>query len=252
LSPIPALVVRLVKGSLLFFPVLTGLFWLGTSLGFWGSMCLAFLLELLPALAVAQLPIAYEEEPLPRLPVYLTSAAIILAVGGLAFVVGRGELGMEAMGLRSPGVGPLVVWTSVLVVASLALLFGFLFLRKRMGIRETPVLGQLLPDTPMEKVVFVLLSASAGVGEEMAYRGFLIPVLAMVMGSGWGAVLLSSAAFGLLHAYQGWLGIGRTSVIGVVYGTAFFLSGTLWPAVLAHAILDLVAGILVGDALVKD
>ena len=68
----------------------------------------------------------------------------------------------------------------------------------------------------------------------------------------WGAALLSSAVFGLLHAYQGWLGVFRTALLGFVLAASLILTGVLWPAILAHAILDVIAGIVLGESLVKE
>ena len=246
------MVIRLVKGSLLFFPVLTGLFWLGTPLGFWGAMCLALLLELLPVLALAQLPLADEEVPLPRIPVYVSSAVVILGIGGIGLLVGWSEFGLGSMGLEPAPWMSVARWTGVLTFSALALLWAFFLFRKAAGISESPLLVQLLPKTRGEKVVFVFLSFSAGVGEELAYRGFLVPALSLVLGWSWGAALLSSAVFGLLHAYQGWLGVIRTTALGLVLAGSFILTGVLWPAIITHAILDVIAGIILGDTLVKE
>jgi membrane protease YdiL (CAAX protease family) len=100
--------------------------------------------------------------------------------------------------------------------------------------------------------MFVALSLAAGLGEEVAYRGFLIPTLTVVLGWSWGAALLSSAAFGILHAYQGWLGVIRTAALGLILAASLILSGALWPAILAHAILDIVVGVFLGEILVRE
>ena len=247
----PPLVVRLVKGSLLFFPILTLLFWVSTPFGLPGALYLAALLELLPALAVAQLPLAADDEPLPRAPVYISSALLILVLGFLGLLIGTRELGREAMGIRSAPWGAVLTWTGVLFVVATFILLTFLLLRRASGLRETPLLVRLLPRTGGEKCLFVCLSLAAGVGEEIAFRGFLVPALAILLGWSWGAALLSSAVFGLLHVYQGWLGTVRTAVLGMALATSFILSGVLWPAMLAHAIVDVVAGVLLGDVLVR-
>ena len=252
MSQIPPEVARMVKGSLVFFPVLAVLFWWVTPLGFWGAIYLALLLELLPALALAQLPLVDDGEPLQRIPVYLSSAVIILVMGGFALLVGKGEVGLEAMGLGLGAWPTLWPWTLGLVMAATVLLWAFLLFRKALGIGESQLLLQLLPKTRAEKFVFVLLSLAAGVGEELAYRGFLVPALTTVLGWSWGAALLSSAVFGLLHAYQGWLGIARTAALGFVLAASLILTGTIWPAILAHAILDVLAGIVFGESLVKE
>ena len=243
---------RVAKGAGSVFPVLAGLFWLATPLGLWEALFLAFLLELLPALAVAQLPLVDEEEVLPRVPVYLSSGGMILGIGWMALLVGRGSIGDEAMGLGPAPIGMVAGWTVGLSLVALLLLWGGLIFRRRRGIPETPLLVKLLPETLKEKAVFALLSLAAGLGEELAYRGFLIPVLTGLLGSAWVAAALSAAVFGILHAYQGWLGVGRTALLGFVFAASLIISGTLWPAILAHAILDLLAGLVLGETLVKE
>lgn len=248
----PPVVARLLKGSLLFFPLFSVLFWVGTPLGLLGAAYLALALELLPALSLAQLPLLDEDVPLPRIPVYLSSAGVILLMGWLGLMVGWEEFGLGAMGLLSFDPGVVLVWTGGLILAAFLLLGGFLVLRRYLGIQEATFLEQLLPETGKEKAVFVVLSFSAGLGEEVAYRGFLVPALTLVFGSVWGAALLSSLVFGVLHAYQGWLGVVRTALLGMVLASAFIFTGTLWPAILAHAMLDVLVGVVFGKTLMKE
>lgn len=252
MNPLPPVVLRLMRGALLVFPVLSVLFWLTTPLGLWGALCLAFFLELLPALALAQLPLVTDDGPLSREPVYLSSAVAILGIGGIGALVGWMEFGVGAMGLTFMAWPRLLLWTGGLSLAALALLGGFHVFRKMADIRETPILKQLLPVTRRERAMFVFLSMAAGIGEEIAYRGFLIPALTVVTGSTPGALLLSSAVFGLLHAYQGWLGIARTAALGLVLAVSLLVSGSLWPAVFAHAIVDVLAGLVFGKILIKE
>ena len=156
------------------------------------------------------------------------------------------------MGFASAPMEQVTVWTLGLSSVALALLFAFRLFRKAAGIRESTLLVQLLPKTGREKVIFVFLSCAAGIGEEIAYRGYLIPALTLLLGWDWGAALLSSAVFGLLHAYQGWLGVARTAALGMILAASFIVSGLLWPAILAHAILDLIAGLVLGETLVRE
>jgi membrane protease YdiL (CAAX protease family) len=251
-TELPQEVSRVVKGAGLVFPILAGLFWVATPLGLFDALYLTFLLELLPVMAVAQLPLVEEEGPLPRIPVYLSSGALILGVGWMAAVLGRRSLGDEAMGLGPAPWGAVVFWTLGLSLGALLLLGVFLLIRRKAGLGETSLLKELLPRTLSEKGIFAGLSLAAGLGEELAYRGYLIPVLTGLLGSVWGAAFLSSAVFGILHAYQGWLGVVRTGALGLMFAGSFLLSGTLWPAILAHAILDLSAGLVFGETLVKE
>ena len=85
------------------------------------------------------------------------------------------------------------------------------------------------------------VSVTAGVCEEILFRGFLIWYLATFFGLTV-AVFASSAVFGLGHAYQGAGGILKTGVIGLVMAGLYVLSGSLWPPVALHAATDVVNG----------
>ena len=155
-------------GSLAFYPILSLLIWLGSPLGLLGAMYLALLVELLPALALAQLPLVDVDEPLPREPVYISSSVLILAMGGLGLAIGGVELGWEALGIVSVRWDVWFPWTVWLCLAAFVVLLAFHILRKSFGLREAPFLAQLLPKTPREKLLFFFLSLSAGAGEELA------------------------------------------------------------------------------------
>lgn len=103
----------------------------------------------------------------------------------------------------------------------------------------------------MEKAAFALLSMIAGFGEEIAYRGYAITALALITGSTPMAVVVSSAAFGVIHTYQGWIGIVRTGLLGAVLAGVFLISDSIWPPIAVHASLDLWAGLVVGDRFLK-
>lgn len=79
------------------------------------------------------------------------------------------------------------------------------------------------------------------VAEELLFRGALIG--AVGTGTDLPAVLLiggSAVAFGGAHTAQGWAGVGMATVIGLVFGIAFHLTGSLWLVIIAHYLVDLV------------
>lgn len=252
MKPLPGWAVRLLFGSVVLYPLLTVALWRWAPLGFWEASYLVLLVELLPALALAQLPLAQDEEPVPRVPVYVSSGGVVLVLGLGGMMVGSEGLGMEAMGLAGFPWRVVFSWTLGLVLGTLLVMGCFFVLRRALGIRESPLLVGLLPKTRREKVFFAFLSLAAGLGEELAYRGFLIPILALLLGNDWGAAVASSAFFGVLHAYQGWLGMVRTGLLGLLLAASLLLSGSLWPAIFAHAILDLLGGLVLGELLVKE
>lgn len=77
-----------------------------------------------------------------------------------------------------------------------------------------------------------------GIYEELTARGFLLTRCRTALDGVWAPVLLSSMLFGLGHAYQGWIGMAQTTLIGTVLAVNTVRWGTLWPAILAHALLN--------------
>jgi membrane protease YdiL (CAAX protease family) len=92
-------------------------------------------------------------------------------------------------------------------------------------------------------LVFLLLALTAGCCEEFLYRGFAIAAFSRAGWPIWSAVLASAILFGLAHLYQGRGGAVGTSILGVVFGTARVLYGSVVPAVFWHATVDIVAGV---------
>lgn len=252
LNPYPPVLLRVLKVGLVAYPFLAWALWSWSPLGLWGSLYLALLGELLPLLGLAQLPLADDEGEFPRASVYLSSAAIILALGWGALLIGTRELGRAAMGLGPPSWENVLVWALAATLAIHLLQGAFFLTRRRLGIRESRILARILPRSRTEKLLFAFLSLAAGIGEELAFRAFALPALVLVTGSTTGGVLLSSAAFGLLHGYQGWIGIFRTGLMGLVLAVTFVFTGSLWPGILAHTALDLVSGLILGDTLLKE
>lgn len=241
---------RFLRRGLLVYPLAAGGLWAFTSMGVWNALFLATLLELLPVLSVAQVPLAAGRE-LDRTAAYLGSGGAILFLGWISLFLGQGTLGLEAMGLSSLPWQSLLIWTGVGLGGGLALVGLSLFAEKLLGIAETEFVRQIVPRTAAEKTLFVGVSLAAGLGEELAYRGYAIPVLAGLVGSEWIAAVFTSGIFGFLHAYQGHVGVVRTALMGFVLAAVFLLSGSLWPAMAAHALIDLVGGLVIGPRLLE-
>jgi len=89
------------------------------------------------------------------------------------------------------------------------------------------------------------LALGAGFYEEVVFRGFLLGRLHVVLGSAQSprrtqvlAVALSSALFGAGHLYQGGLGVAQTFIAGACLATIVIVTRSLWPAIVAHALID--------------
>ena len=101
----------------------------------------------------------------------------------------------------------------------------------------------LLPHTANELKLFLAVSLAAGVGEEIVYRGYLLPYFDGLVGPA-GAVLASSLMFGVGHAYQGAAGIVRTGIVGLLYAGAYVATDNLLAPMLLHVVIDATSGTL--------
>jgi len=112
-------------------------------------------------------------------------------------------------------------------------------------------LVHFLPRTDREYRDFFGLSITAGIVEETIYRGFVFWYLAQVMPL-WAVVVVSSMAFGLAHSYQGAAGVVRVTLIGLVFGAFYLLTGSIWLPIVGHALLDILQGAMLVEILRED
>ncbi len=181
--------------------------------------------------------------------VWLTGLGLVCLLNWVFQGRGAAELGLN---LGSPD----LLWVAGIVLALLGL---GLTQMQSIQLRRNPearaeLMSQLdgfdflLPRTVLELRWFNGLSLAAGIWEELLYRGFLIWYLQHWIGPV-PALLVSSLAFGLAHSYQGAANIPRTAVIGLWLGGVFLLTGSLWPAMVAHFVFDMINGRLIHMAL---
>lgn len=99
----------------------------------------------------------------------------------------------------------------------------------------------MLPRIPKERALWVLLSFTAGVCEEILYRGFMpsylnhiFPGIPLFV-----AIVIAAALFGIGHLYQKLTGVLGTGLMGLVFGLLYFFTGSLLLPMIVHALFDL-------------
>ncbi|WP_153506009.1 CPBP family intramembrane glutamic endopeptidase [Cumulibacter manganitolerans] len=99
----------------------------------------------------------------------------------------------------------------------------------------------MLPRTPVERRLFALVAVTAGVCEELVFRGYLTAlVAALVPGAPvWVCLVAAAVAFGLAHLYQGAPGVVGTFLVGIALGGLYVVTGSLLAPVLVHVLIDL-------------
>ncbi len=105
-------------------------------------------------------------------------------------------------------------------------------------------IGAYLPRGGLESALWILVSMSAGFAEEIVFRGCLQRQFAAWTQSPWLALGLSAAIFGIAHGYQGAMACARIAAYGALFGLLAWWRGSLRPGMLAHAMTDVLAGLV--------
>ncbi len=111
--------------------------------------------------------------------------------------------------------------------------------------RASQSVRALLPQTRLEIVLWILTSLSAGICEEIIFRGYLQRQFCAWVGSIPGGILLSAAVFGAGHIYQGGKHAIVIGVYGVLFGILAEMRKSLRPGIMVHAWHDAITGLLV-------
>jgi membrane protease YdiL (CAAX protease family) len=223
--------------------------WAATELHPAARAMVALLIGLLPAFSVLQAHAVARLDVLPgRKQMY---ASTILGLWALTFVTAlattQARIDPRLLGVIGLPWTSFVVWTVFALAAIGALVAAF----KAFGIAETAMLQQLIPQTGPEKLIYVLVCLTAGICEELIFRGFLIAALRAATGSVGLAVMLAAGAFGIAHAHQDSAGALRATLLGLVLSVPLLVSGSLYPGIAAHAIIDLAGGLWMSKWLLR-
>jgi membrane protease YdiL (CAAX protease family) len=164
-----------------------------------------------------------------------------VVVIALIFVPKTDQLSLT--GIALPDKTGWIITAILLVGAAL-----FIFLARRnpntlANIRKNLVSSPiLLPTTAVERSWYVAAAFTAGICEELLYRGFFIyflrtnlPMLNTVILLS----LVSGIVYGLSRAYQGSRGILQTGITGFLFAIVLFLSSSLVPAMVFHTLVDI-------------
>lgn len=203
----------------------------------------AFLFLLCVWVPVAALRQAFSakesEKPLPPKKRLIINAIVSMVILGalaieLAWIEGivlfpRWKPSLEEIGA---GIGIAVFWF---------LLRHFLLPWLRKAQNRKPL--RLLPESPGELPSWAAISLSAGIFEEIIYRGVLFDLCARVLGSVWAAAAVACLVFSVAHIRQGWAAALLILGIAVSFQWLVLWTGTLYMAMIAHALYDFAVGV---------
>lgn len=179
-----------------------------------------------------------------------------MAAGALALVLALPGVGPRELGLRAPDLDGLLdgggslsgeklagflVGATAAVVASTVLLRLVLRRTGRLPMPGAAAVDPMLPRTSRGRRGWAALALTAGVTEEVTYRGLLLLTIALLAPTADRTVVLVAAAvlFGAAHWYQGPVGMLATGVVGGALGGLYLSTGSLLVPMVLHVLVDL-------------
>jgi uncharacterized protein len=181
-------------------------------------------------------------------PIYLTAIAMDWALLYYCWVAVHRAGG----NLATLSGGRWTSWKSVGVDLAIALPFWLLWegvaygahwlLSSAAGSGAAKTVDSLLPQSLSEIVLWIGVSLTAGICEEMAFRGFLQKQFHALTGNIAAAVAAQGVVFGLFHAYQGWRNVVVISLLGMLFGALAAWRRNLRVNIVCHAWTDVWEG----------
>lgn len=138
--------------------------------------------------------------------------------------------------VRDVGLGLLLLVASTLLVSIIG--------GHQHGSSENQAIAFLIPQTGTELLLWFVLSVVAGICEEAIYRGYFQAQFSALTHSVPAGILISAAAFGAVHGYQGFRRAAVIAVSAILYGAFVHWRGTVRPGMIAHSLQDAVAPFL--------
>jgi uncharacterized protein len=105
-------------------------------------------------------------------------------------------------------------------------------------------IGFMAPQTGKELLLFLALSATAGICEEIIFRGYLQRQFATISKSAIIGIIAQSILFGAGHGYEGGRRMLLIGLLGAMFGILTHLRKSTKPAMVAHFFQDGIAGIV--------
>lgn len=185
---------------------------------------------------------------------WLPAICILLLVGFTD--VAWSDIGVALPGLHVEPMGPIITYAVPILVSLYCLLMAYYWIgyqfsdkiKKRFAQAREEQTGKvayadILPVTGRERRWWTAVSLTAGVTEELIYRGFLLFAFSHLFPglSIWLIMLASAVLFGLAHTYQGVAGVIRTAAIGFVFAMMVVATGSVLLLIVIHFLIDLMA-----------
>jgi membrane protease YdiL (CAAX protease family) len=102
-------------------------------------------------------------------------------------------------------------------------------------------LALIVPHNRRELRIFYAVSVTAGIVEELLWRGYLMWYLTQFFTVGAAAIIVT-LGFGLAHAYQGLRNIPKITLVGGAFTVLYLMTGSIWLSMFLHIAIDALQG----------
>jgi HAD superfamily hydrolase (TIGR01509 family) len=159
-------------------------------------------------------------------------ASVRRRISGLA---AKEYLGLNRVSRRT------MLWSGLLILLFSLLSDGLTWILGRPTVPE--VLVTVYQSAGHPALLWIAILICAPLGEEVFFRGFVIPGVSQSKLGAKGAVVVSAAAWASIHLQYDAHGIALIFVVGLLLGFVRLRTGSIYPCILMHALMNLVATI---------
>jgi uncharacterized protein len=152
---------------------------------------------------------------------------------------------LRQIGARPRDIGLHISTGRILALVAIVVAMGaaLIAVRQTWPIQEAPPQDFMFfyPFTLPERCFFIFMALSAGICEEIVYRGYAIRAL---QGRGcrtWQAITLAAISFVFMHGIASLFLFPFLILVGLVYGCVFHWRNSLTPLIWLHTLFDLMA-----------
>jgi membrane protease YdiL (CAAX protease family) len=109
-----------------------------------------------------------------------------------------------------------------------------------LGFIMAGLVEKVLADMVKEPLLFAIalpgVTIAMPLAEELVFRGPIFAAIAGTRAGRWGAVILTSAAWALIHMTAPWIFVTIIFMMGLILGTLLLRFGSLWVTIVCHSI----------------
>ncbi|MEX0591167.1 MAG: CPBP family intramembrane glutamic endopeptidase, partial [Xanthobacteraceae bacterium] len=172
----------------------------------------------------------------------MTIGAVLVPLAVIAIAVRLARCSLsEYLGLHWPARGYLAIGLAVLAVLIPLVDLVSLLAGHAMTSKFVTDLYSSGRDSGWLPLLVISLAVAAPLVEETVFRGFLLPGLAASRIGAWGAILLTSVTWAVLHAQYHPFYLAQIVVLGIAFGWLRLKSGSTTLTMILHGLLNLVS-----------